>query len=294
MTPTDIEAINRAAEWIADSDALVITAGAGMNAAAAHPDFRGSERFWRAYPLLEQSGVESGEIASPSTFKADPRRAWGFYGHRLNLYRRTVPHEGYEILRRWADAKAYGAFVFASNVDGQFQKAGFADDHVCEAHGSIHQLQCLDACSDHIWAGDGLEPVVDDTQCRLVSDLPHCRHCGSVARPNVLMFTDYDWLSGRAEMQLARLNKWASLVQRAVVIEIGAGTSFPTVRRFTENFGVRYVRINTVEADARGRGIGLRGGTLERLRQISNVLDAAGRPAVRPAGHASSRALITA
>ena len=29
----------------------------------------------------------------------DPQLAWGFYGHRLNLYRVTEPHEGFAILR---------------------------------------------------------------------------------------------------------------------------------------------------------------------------------------------------
>ncbi|MGE5336426.1 MAG: SIR2 family NAD-dependent protein deacylase [Gemmatimonadota bacterium] len=276
MTPMDIEAVTQAAEWIADADALLITAGAGMSADPPLPDLRGAGRYWRTHPWLEQSGVEFGEIASPSTFRSDPRLAWGFYGRRLNLYRRTVPHEGYEILRRWADDKAYGAFVFTSNVDGQFQKAGFADDRVCEAHGSIHHLQCLDACGDHIWAGDGFEPVVDEGQCRLVSALPGCRHCSSVARPNVMMFSDYEWLSGRAETRLAKLGKWASLVPRLVVIEIGAGTSIPTVRRFTEGFGARYVRINTTEPESPGRGIGLRGGGLQMLRLISNIIDRSG------------------
>lgn len=59
---------------------------------------------------------------------------------RLNLYRRTVPHEGLHILNRWADRKPLGAFVFTSNVDGQFQKAGFGHDGVAEIHGSINIL----------------------------------------------------------------------------------------------------------------------------------------------------------
>ena len=63
-------------------------------------------------------------------FRAMPERAWGFYGSRLDLYRRTRPHEGFRILRRWAEAKQ-SSFVYTSNVDGQFlwrtwqQRAGF-------------------------------------------------------------------------------------------------------------------------------------------------------------------------
>jgi hypothetical protein len=53
-----------------------------------------------------------------------PSRAWGFYGHRLNLYRKTVPHAGFDILRKWGEKMPLGYRVFTSNVDGQFQKEG--------------------------------------------------------------------------------------------------------------------------------------------------------------------------
>ncbi|MGB8419614.1 Sir2 family NAD-dependent protein deacetylase [Paraburkholderia sp.] len=86
-------------------------------------------------------------MANPARFAEHPELAWGFYGHRLKLYRETVSLEGFAILRRWAGRMRLGAFVFTSNVDGQFQKAGFPDDRVHECHGSIHTLQCLEGCT---------------------------------------------------------------------------------------------------------------------------------------------------
>ena len=74
-------------------------------------------------------------LKSSRRFEDDLEFAWGFYGHRLNLYRRTEPHRGFYIMRQWADARPEGGFVFTSNVDGQFQKAGFED--VLECHGSL-------------------------------------------------------------------------------------------------------------------------------------------------------------
>ncbi|WP_429363765.1 Sir2 family NAD-dependent protein deacetylase [Paraburkholderia sp. MM5496-R1] len=87
------------------------------------PDFRGDHGFWAAYPALKTGGINFHDIANGTAFLRDPVRAWGFYGHRLNLDRRAVPHAGFESLRRWASAKRSGGFVFTSNVDGQFQKA---------------------------------------------------------------------------------------------------------------------------------------------------------------------------
>ena len=108
----------KAAQWIAGADALVITAGAGMGVDSGLPDFRGDSGFWKAYPALHGTSFVS--MASPRWFNSDPHRAWGFYGHRLNLYRSVTPHDGFDILRQWS-IENNQAFVFASNVDGQFQ-----------------------------------------------------------------------------------------------------------------------------------------------------------------------------
>src|SRR5256885_11999890 len=114
------------------------------------PDFRGDEGFWRAYPPYQRLGLRFVELADPVHFAEDPELAWGFYGHRLALYRDTKPHNGFAILKRWAETVP--ARVFTSNVDGQFQRAGFAGEHVAEVHGSIHHLQWQKPCGDRILA----------------------------------------------------------------------------------------------------------------------------------------------
>ena len=136
---------------IARAKNLLITAGAGMGVDSRLPDFRGREGFWRAYPPLAKLGLSFEEIANPRWFEIDPALAWGFYGHRLELYRKTKPHDGYAILHRWAKAKGKDCFVFTSNVDGQFQKAGFPASRIVECHGSIHHLQCLGTCAGKVW-----------------------------------------------------------------------------------------------------------------------------------------------
>ncbi|MBL9109369.1 MAG: NAD-dependent protein deacetylase, partial [Myxococcales bacterium] len=85
------------------------------------PDFRGDEGFWRAYPAYGHLGLSFVDLANPRWFSTDPDLAWGFYGHRLALYRRTVPHSGFARLREIASRLRHGAFVLTSNVDGQFQ-----------------------------------------------------------------------------------------------------------------------------------------------------------------------------
>ena len=201
--------------------------------------------------------------------------AWGFYGHRLNLYRRTLPHDGFRILLELADTMPRGAFVLTSNVDGQFQKAGFRDSEICEAHGSIHHMQCLKGCAGDIWPARNFEPVVDDAHCLLTSDLPTCPHCGGRARPNILMFGDAGWLEFREQIQNAALRQWLRRVERPVVIELGAGTSIPTVRRLGQQVDGPMIRINPRESDVpRQTDISLPVGALEGLMGIAKALAA--------------------
>jgi NAD-dependent SIR2 family protein deacetylase len=269
------EDLDRAAELIAGADALLVCAGAGMGVDSGLPDFRGDEGFWHAYPPYERLGLRFVELADPKHFAQDPELAWGFYGHRLDLYRQTVPHEGFRLLRDWGAAKPGGSAVFTSNVDGQFQKAGF--DLIAEAHGSIHQLQCAIPCSTDIWPAE-LDVPVDGTSMRAAGPLPECVNCGKLARPNILMFGDFDWVSRRSDEQVRTVNEWRRGNSHLVVIELGAGSAVPTVRRYAELASAStgaLIRINPREPEIRhNRGVSLPSGALETLTALDSLLTA--------------------
>ncbi len=276
----------RAAELIAQSDGLVIAAGAGIGVDSGLPDFRGNEGFWQAYPALGRARMEFTSVASPRTFQDDPALAWGFYGHRLKLYRETVPHEGFALLKAWAESMDHGSFVFTSNVDGQFQRAGFDPRSIYECHGSIHHLQCLEPCGSKIWPADDFVPEVDPDACRLRNEPPRCPDCGGLARPNILMFGDWGWVERRSEMQAARLEAWLGKVRRPVVIELGAGTAIPSVRHFGHGVvqrGGRMVRINPREhVVGNAADVGIAAGALEGLLAIAGGLAKTGEPGSDP------------
>ncbi len=258
----DERALEQAAEAIARAGALVITAGAGMGVDSGLPDFRGTDGFWRAYPPIARLGLRFEQMANPAHFSQDPALAWGFYGHRLNLYRRTTPHRGFEILRRWAERPASGSFVFTSNVDGHFQRVGFPEATVVECHGSLGYLQCSQPCRDAIWSSDETEAVVDESTFRARDPLPSCPFCGVVARPNVLMFGDWLWIADRTAAQEARFRTWLDEVDGPLtVVELGAGTAVPTVRFTSEHLvrsaGATLVRVNPREHGAPDGAIAL-------------------------------------
>lgn len=272
------EALVRAADALRESTALVIAAGAGMGVDSGLPDFRGDQGFWNAYPPYAKLGLSFADLANPAWFTRDPGLAWGFYGHRLALYRATKPHAGFAILDRWASARPHGGFVFTSNVDGQFQRAGFAEARIVECHGALDWLQCTRACGVGLLRADRFHPAVDEATFRAVGVLPACPKCGGLLRPNVLMFGDYGWDDAREQAQARRFEAWLSALgdARLVVVECGAGTGVPTVRatceRLARTRGATLVRINVREPAVPPGHVGVPMGALAALTALDAAL----------------------
>jgi NAD-dependent SIR2 family protein deacetylase len=265
--------IAAAAEVIARADALLVTAGAGMGVDSGLPDFRGDQGFWKAYPPFAALKLSFVDLAQPRWFRRDPELAWGFYGHRLELYRRTVPHAGFARLQRLKAER----FVFTSNVDGQFARAGFDPARIVECHGALSHLQCLERCTDELFPADDVRLDVDETTMRARLPLPACPRCGGLARPNVLMFGDGDWLPERTEAQERRFAAWLGGLElsRLAIVELGAGTGVPTVRQLGEQLaaqGARLVRVNLREPQVPRGQLGLALGAAAALEQLEAAL----------------------
>jgi NAD-dependent SIR2 family protein deacetylase len=276
----DEPAIAEARAILKNAEALLITAGAGMGVDSGLPDFRGTEGFWKAYPPYRHLGFNFMEMANPARFRDDPKLGWGFYGHRLHLYRDTAPHVGFGQLLLFSETLTGtgGCFVFTSNVDGHFQQAGFGRDCVIECHGSIQHFQCIRNCLGKIWPAGELEVAIDPDTMRARDPLPACPDCGALARPNVLMFGDHGWNPDRTAAQETRFSNWARSIQekRLAILEFGAGSAVPTVRLQSERFAAALpnatlIRINPREPEIPAdlqNGIAIAGGARETIDQL--------------------------
>eukprot|EP00826_Nyctotherus_ovalis_P029998 TRINITY_DN2380_c0_g10_i1.p3 TRINITY_DN2380_c0_g10~~TRINITY_DN2380_c0_g10_i1.p3 ORF type:complete len:156 (+),score=21.70 TRINITY_DN2380_c0_g10_i1:951-1418(+) len=142
------------------------------------------------------------EAASPMLFHNDPAQYWYFYGHRFNLYSKTRPYAGFNMLLDMGEKlKSKNYFVYTSNVDGQFQKAGFPEDRIVECHGSIGHCQCRRCFS--IVPAPFKEIPIDYEKC-VATEIPHCKQCKSILRPNIMMFNDFEWIGERTKEQKER------------------------------------------------------------------------------------------
>jgi NAD-dependent SIR2 family protein deacetylase len=273
------ETITRARAALAEAEALVIGAGAGMGVDSGLPDFRGDAGFWEAYPPYRALGFGFQHLANPRSFKVDPALGWGFYGHRQALYAATTPHPGFGMVRDFAARLRHGAFVFTSNVDGQFTRAGFAPDRVVECHGSIHHQQCLTQCTDAIWPATPA-PSIEMTTMRATEPLPRCARCGGLARPNILMFGDAGWLGARTDAQHDRYARWLSELGRSrlVILEFGAGEAIATVRSTCEALaagrGATLIRVNPREPQGPRGTLSLPMGALAACEALLGAPDA--------------------
>jgi len=89
----------KAAECICAADALVLFTGAGFSAdsgLAVYADVASVPEYFRR-------GLTYPDLCQPCHLENDPALFWGFWGGCFNDYRRTAPHVGYAIIRKWRD-----------------------------------------------------------------------------------------------------------------------------------------------------------------------------------------------
>jgi len=264
-----------ASEMINRRTCLIVIVGAGIGCDSNLPDYRSPNGFWKQYPPLQKLGLSLQDMSQADWFEKDPTMAWGFYSHRQHLYKNTTPHEGFKVLldlcksTRSCDpeSKEPNYFVITSNVDSQFNKAGFASERIFETHGTLAYLQCTKNCSgSSVWKNDGgpLEIIEETMRVKDEATLPRCEQCGHYARPNVSFFSDTteSFNPTRQEQQKQSFFYWFDTIksnpnEHIVVMEIGCGTSIHSLRYESEvvlyhtpelNDRVELIRINPMQA----------------------------------------------
>ena len=221
--------IQLAAGFIRKAKKIVILAGSGMSADSGLSTFRDKSGYWK------NTSIDHFKMASHTTFLNDAVVSWNFYADRVSSYRAAKPHLGYEILHGWCKRMRVGnCFVFTSNVDQLFLKAGFADQQIFHCHGILDFMYCSDnRCQSR---QTGLNHISEEQLLEIQNGaLPTCS-CGQIMRPHVMMFGDQSFHHSANDQAIERWNTFLQSIKRTdnlVVLEIGAGSTVTTVEDVT-------------------------------------------------------------
>ncbi|MEV3854371.1 NAD-dependent protein deacetylase of SIR2 family [Streptomyces sp. NPDC050095] len=269
--------------WLDEADRVLVTAGAGLSAAAGY-DYTDTARFRELFPALHRLGLRSRYLVG---VPLPPELLWGYWAVHIDDIRYgPAPNPLYRQLRSLIGTKDH--WVMTSNVDALFARNGFDPDRVFTPQGDYGRYQCTTPCTPTTWDS---KPLVDrlltsyDPASGAITDpvtLPTCPNCGGNVEINVRIgpeFIDTPYLpAGR------RLQEWLNTAPadtRLLVLELGAGFNTPGVIRWpgehlTRAFPhARLIRVNPthpeVPADLSERALPVPAGAGQLLGALTTL-----------------------
>ena len=177
--------LSRLKDEIATADAIIIGAGAGLSASAGF-DYSG-ERFEKYFAdFHEKYGITDMYSGGFYPFETlNEYWAWWSRHILINRYEAPVGKPYKDLLKAVAD-KDY--FVLTTNVDHQFQLAGFDKKRLFYTQGDYGLFQCSEPCRNETFDNESaVRAMVKQQQNMKIPDdlIPKCPHCGKPMAMNL-------------------------------------------------------------------------------------------------------------
>ena len=235
-TVTSMSSFSERAQWlkeqIAKADYILIGAGAGLTTAAgidyAGEDFRREFREW-----IDRYGIADLYSSSFFPFETEEER-WAMWAKHIWFSRyRTGALPLYKKLLKMVDGKDY--FVITTNVDDQFEMAGFDTHRIFATQGDYCYFQPASGAPKELyhnreWVERALPAIKD---CRIPTELiPHTPDGQPVSmnlRCDDTFVEDAHW-----HEQAQRYSDFVSMAhdKRMLLLEFGVGFNTPVIIRF--------------------------------------------------------------
>ena len=216
-----------------EADAIVVGAGAGLSTAAGFT--YAGERFERLFPdFIERYGFRDMYSAGFYRFPT-PEEQWAFWSRHIwcNRYE-PAPKDTYAKLLQLLDGKDF--FVITTNVDHQFQLAGFPKSRLFYTQGDYGLWQCSEPCHEKTYDNyDTVKAMVEQQRdMRVPSELvPHCPVCGKPMSMNLRAdetFVEDDGWYEAQERYHRFLERHKGL--RVLYLELGVGGNTPGIIKY--------------------------------------------------------------
>ena len=226
------ERIAKTRQLIAEADHIIIGAGAGLSAAAGL-EYSGEAFEHEFHEWILRYGITDLYTSSFYPFETEEER-WAYWAKHI-WFARYLPEAQplYRQLLSLVKDKDY--FVITTNVDGQFEKAGFAPLRIFATQGDYAFFQPADGSPKELypnrqWVEQALPAIRD---CRIPTELiPHTPDGKPVAmnlRCDDTFVEDEHWHE-QADRYSRFIEK--SYDKRLLLLEFGVGFNTPVIIRF--------------------------------------------------------------
>ena len=250
------------------ADAIMIGAGSGLSASAGLT--YSGERFEKHFgDFIQKYGIRDMYSGGFYPFETlEEHWAWWSRHIMINRYEKA-PKPVYDTLLKLVTGKEY--FVLTTNVDHQFQLAGFDKERLFYTQGDYGLWQCSQPCHQETY--DNEETVrrmaAEQRDMRVPPELvPRCPRCGRPMTMNLrcdsTFVEDAGWHAAAGRYaEFLRRHRGA----RVLFLELGVGGNTPVIIKYPfwqmtmHNRNAVYACINRGESfvprGLRRRGIGI-------------------------------------
>lgn len=225
--------IKRLQNALCSADAVVIGAGAGLSAAAGF-DY-GGERFREYFSDFEEKyGIH--DMYSGGFYPYESAEEyWAWWSRHILINRYDCPvGKVYNHLLLLMNDKDY--FVLTTNVDHQFQRAGFDKKRLFYTQGDYGLFQCSTPCCEETFDDETAvrEMVKRQKNMKIPTELlPVCPHCGAPLTVNLRCddkFVEDEGWHKAAERYENFLRTREN--QKILFLELGVGFNTPVIIKY--------------------------------------------------------------
>jgi sir2 family NAD-dependent deacetylase len=211
-------------EMIAQSERIVFFGGAGVSTESGLPDYRSKDG---KYTAMRQSNDDPKKIMHIDYLMQHPEK---FFAHYVDDTK-AEPNRAHHILAKW-ERTGKTVDIITQNVDSLHQQAGSMS--VIELHGDNRSWYCMD-CGH----------TVAYTEVHPEAEVPYCKRCGGLMRPNVIYFGE---MPDRHVIEQAR----NIIAQGDLLLIAGTSLTVSPARYLIRSFaGTSVVVINTEAIEVR-------------------------------------------
>ena len=215
------------------ADAIVIGAGAGLSTAAGFT-YTG-ERFEKYFSDFEEKyGFHDMYTGGFFPFES-PEEFWAYWSRYIYVNRYMDIENGtYRLLYDLVKDKNY--FVITTNVDHQFQKAGFDKEKLFYTQGDYGLFQCSEPCHNSTYDNEEIikDMVEFQKDMKIPSDLiPKCPVCGKPMTLNLRSDDSFVEDTGWHKASL-RYQKFLQQYEgkHVLYLELGVGYNTPVIIKY--------------------------------------------------------------